>query len=175
MVFNSFTLAWIPFQHGIRIGPFAQQHDARNYIVVVDDLPVGEVIARPRGDWPSRILGPCSTTATSLTFTAVPVFVVITVFSMSWTSVTRPTSRTSICCKPDSIKLPPALVLLFESCCSIWPMFSPYAINLLGSTRTWYSRVRSAKTGERRQHWVRTWNAFSTTQSIEGLESSITS
>ena len=38
---------------------------------------------------------------------------------------TRPIARTLICCRPSSMKLPPAFTLLLASCCSTWPMFRP--------------------------------------------------
>ena len=41
----------------------------------------------------------------------VPFCVLMTVFSMSRMSVTRPTARTLICCEPCSMKLPPALAV----------------------------------------------------------------
>ena len=38
--FSSFTLAWIPASASSAFGAFAQEHDARNDIVVVDDFAV---------------------------------------------------------------------------------------------------------------------------------------
>ena len=46
-VVQLFDLSVDSFQHGVRIGPFTQQHDARHYVVVVDDFSVDEV-SRPR-------------------------------------------------------------------------------------------------------------------------------
>ena len=97
----------------------------------------------------------------------------MTVFAMSGTFRTRPTSRILICCRPASIKLPPALALLFVSCCPTWARLSPYPISLLGSTRTWYSRVGPPKLATSTMSGT-ALKFFSTTQSSIDF-SSITS
>jgi reverse gyrase len=110
-------------QRRVRLGAFAQQHDAGNHIVVIDDLSV-LVPDRP-GELAQADLRALRTTAISFTCGAAcrswsdhGVFDVVTF-------LTRPTSRMLICCRPASTKLPPALALLLVSCCSTWPMLSP--------------------------------------------------
>src|SRR5260370_1209609 len=83
-----------------------------------------------------RIFGACETTGIFFPRSGVPPLVMIWVLAISCTFRTRPTSRILICCRPASMKLPPALALLLVSCCSTWARLSPYAISLLGSTRT---------------------------------------
>ncbi len=68
------------------------------------------------------------------------------------------------------MKLPPALVLLLASCCSIWPMPNPYETSLLGSTRTWYSRVVPPKL-ETSTTLGTDLNCFSSTQSSSDFKS----
>ena len=82
---------------------------------------------RRGGEWLCRSgrggsLGPWVTVAMSLILMAAPLEFLMTVFSMSWTLVKRPTDCTLICCAPCSMKLPPPLVLLLAICCSTWAM-----------------------------------------------------
>ena len=47
----------------------------------------------------------------------------------------------------DSTKLPPALILLLDNCCSTWPMLSPYDTSLFGSTLHLVLPYRAAEVG----------------------------
>jgi len=74
---------------------------------------------------PSRIFGPCATTATSRTRTGVPPCAFTTVAPMSAVSRINPTARMLNACWPCSMKLPPALTLLAASACSTCARLSP--------------------------------------------------
>ncbi len=67
-------------------------------------------------------------------------------FSMSSMLVNRPTTRTLICCRPLSTKLPPALALLLASCCSTVARLSPCATSASGLSRDLIFARGAAKT-----------------------------
>ena len=74
---------------------------------------------------PSRILGPCPTTAMSLTRRGRAALC----HDYGLFDVLDPANQAHFAdvdlLQPASMKLPPALVLLFESCCSTCPMLKP--------------------------------------------------
>jgi hypothetical protein len=129
------------------VGPraLAQQHDAGDHVVVVQDFAVGAV--NRLGELPQPDLrtlrhggdvgDPQGRAVLGLDHG---------IFGYRHV-LTSPTARTLICCNPAWMKLPPAFTLLLVSCCSTSPMLRPYEMSLFGSTRTWYSLVGPAEAG----------------------------
>ncbi len=78
-------------QRRVGVRAFAQEHDAGNHIVVVDDLAV-LAMNGSRELAEADLWALAATTAISPMRSGVPFLAVITVFSMSLTSFTRPTS-----------------------------------------------------------------------------------
>ena len=110
-------------QRRVRLGALAQQHDAFDHVVVVEDLAIGNGGSPCRsaraGSW-----GPAHL-AMSLMRNGVPFCVLITVLSISCTLLTQTDLAHVDLLQPCSMKLPPALTLLLASCCSTCPMLSP--------------------------------------------------
>ena len=111
-------------ERGIGFGAFAQQDDAFDHVVVIDDRAIfaaDRFAQLPKAhSWaPGRQL------ARSRTRTGVPFCTFTTVAPMSSVVCISPTARTFSACSPRSIKPPPALVLFAASACSTWLSDNP--------------------------------------------------
>ena len=96
VVIDLLNLGLDAFQRRVSVAAFLQQHRAFHHIRIVDQLcrsqPDRSLISGP-----SRILGPCSTTAMSLMRKAVPACVLITVSSICCTFSIQACAWTLIC------------------------------------------------------------------------------
>ena len=84
--FSSCTFLLMPSSTGCASAPFCRATTPDTTSALSTIFPSSRWYAR--ANWPSRIFGPCVTTAISFIRSAVPALVITTVFSISWMFLT---------------------------------------------------------------------------------------